>query len=109
MLARPARRTLDVMSLAARPIWLSSDVNAPVAAGKPIIPSRMYVSRVMPAREAASDGGGLQLGIGRSASIAWIVGTTDGPTQGRERRAWVPAADALSVAPDLSTPTEGPM
>src|SRR6185295_16066815 len=65
MLARPARRTLDVMSLAARPIWFRSDVNAPVAAGKPIIPSRMYVSSVMPTREVEV-GGDFQLTMGVS-------------------------------------------
>src|SRR4051812_42542703 len=61
MFASPARRTLDVMSLAARLTWLRSEVKAPVAAGWPIIPSRMYVSSVMPARDGAGANDGLAL------------------------------------------------
>ena len=54
--AQYARRTLLVMSFAAKLIWFRMEVNVPVAAGCPSIPSKMNVSSVMPNRESCACG-----------------------------------------------------
>src|ERR1700722_19435412 len=88
MLASPARRTLEVMSLAARPIWLRSEVKAPAAAGWPIIPSRMYVSRVMPTR---GGGGAIEVGLVGSDDIGPSLGPIVPTSLGRYKRGLGPA------------------